>query len=50
MIVTPGTQMILREATKMGYIDILVDAGAVVSNPTFALIYFDCSNTSSEFR
>jgi 3-isopropylmalate/(R)-2-methylmalate dehydratase large subunit len=34
MIVTPGTQMILREATKMGYIDILVDAGAVVSNPT----------------
>ncbi|MGB5867081.1 MAG: 3-isopropylmalate dehydratase large subunit [Arcobacteraceae bacterium] len=34
MIVTPGTQMILREATKLGYIDILVDAGAVVSNPT----------------
>jgi len=34
MIVTPGTQKILREATKLGYIDILVDAGAVVSNPT----------------
>ena len=34
MIVTPGTQMILREATKLGYIDKLVDAGAVVSNPT----------------
>jgi len=34
MIVTPGTQMILREATKKGYIDILIDAGAVVSNPT----------------
>lgn len=34
MIVTPGTQKILREATKQGYIDILVDAGAVVSNPT----------------
>jgi 3-isopropylmalate/(R)-2-methylmalate dehydratase large subunit len=34
MIVTPGTQMILREATRLGYIDILVDAGAVVSNPT----------------
>ena len=34
MIVTPGTQNILREATKLGYIDILVDAGAVVSNPT----------------
>jgi 3-isopropylmalate/(R)-2-methylmalate dehydratase large subunit len=34
MIVTPGTQKILREATKKGYIDTLVDAGAVVSNPT----------------
>ena len=34
MIVTPGTQQILREANKLGYIDILVDAGAVVSNPT----------------
>ncbi len=34
MIVTPGTQQILREANHLGYIDILVDAGAVVSNPT----------------
>jgi 3-isopropylmalate/(R)-2-methylmalate dehydratase large subunit len=34
LILTPGTQKILREATKAGYIDILVDAGAVVSNPT----------------
>ncbi len=34
LIITPGTQKILREATKLGYIDILVDAGAVVSNPT----------------
>jgi len=34
LIVTPGTQKILREATKRGYIDIIVDAGGVVSNPT----------------
>jgi len=34
LIVTPGTQMILREANKLGYIDIIVDAGGVVSNPT----------------
>jgi 3-isopropylmalate/(R)-2-methylmalate dehydratase large subunit len=34
LIVTPGTQQILREATKLGYIDIIVDAGGVVSNPT----------------
>ena len=34
LIITPGTQKILREATKLGYIDILIDAGAVVSNPT----------------
>jgi len=34
LILTPGTQKILRDATKAGYIDILVDAGAVVSNPT----------------
>jgi 3-isopropylmalate/(R)-2-methylmalate dehydratase large subunit len=26
--------MILREANKLGYIDIIVDAGGVVSNPT----------------
>ncbi|MEA1917872.1 MAG: 3-isopropylmalate dehydratase large subunit [Campylobacterota bacterium] len=34
LIVTPGTQMILREANKLGYIDKIVDAGGVVSNPT----------------
>ena len=34
MIVTPATQKILKEAEKRGYIDILIDAGAVVSNPT----------------
>ena len=34
MIVTPGTQKILRQAQKDGIIDTLVDAGAVVSNPT----------------
>ena len=34
LIVTPGTQKILREANKLGYIDIIVDAGGVVSNPT----------------
>jgi len=34
LIITPGTQKILREATSLGYIDILIDAGAVVSNPT----------------
>ncbi len=34
LIITPATQKILREATKLGYIDVLVDAGAVVSNPT----------------
>ena len=26
--------MILKTANKLGYIDILIDAGAVVSNPT----------------
>jgi 3-isopropylmalate/(R)-2-methylmalate dehydratase large subunit len=34
LIVTPGTQRILREATKAGYIDIIIEAGGVVSNPT----------------
>ena len=34
LIVTPGTQQILREANHLGYIDIIVDAGGVVSNPT----------------
>ncbi|WP_200762830.1 3-isopropylmalate dehydratase large subunit [Nitrosophilus alvini] len=34
MIVTPATQKIFKEAEKLGYIDTLIDAGAVVSNPT----------------
>ncbi len=34
MIVTPATQTILKQAEKEGLIDILIDAGAVVSNPT----------------
>ncbi len=34
LILTPGTQKILRDATKLGYIDTLIDAGALVSNPT----------------
>lgn len=34
LIVTPGTQSILREAYKLGYIDIIIEAGGVVSNPT----------------
>jgi 3-isopropylmalate/(R)-2-methylmalate dehydratase large subunit len=34
LIVTPGTQKILKEATKLGYIDDIIDAGGVVSNPT----------------
>ncbi|SFV58511.1 3-isopropylmalate dehydratase large subunit [hydrothermal vent metagenome] len=34
LIVTPGTQRIFREAEKLGYIDIIIEAGGVVSNPT----------------
>jgi 3-isopropylmalate/(R)-2-methylmalate dehydratase large subunit len=34
LIVTPATQKILKEAERLGYIDTLIDAGAVVSNPT----------------
>jgi len=34
LIVTPGTQKILKEAFRLGYIDIIIDAGGVVSNPT----------------
>ncbi|MHA1108575.1 MAG: aconitase/3-isopropylmalate dehydratase large subunit family protein [Alphaproteobacteria bacterium] len=33
-IVTPGTQTIYREALKLGYIETLVEAGAVVTNAT----------------
>jgi len=34
LIVTPATQKIMNEAFEKGYIKDLVDAGAVVSNPT----------------
>jgi len=34
MIVTPATQKILLQAQKEGLLDILIEAGAVVSNPT----------------
>ncbi len=34
LIVTPGTQHIFQEASRLGYIDIIINAGGVVSNPT----------------
>lgn len=34
LIVTPGSQTIYREALKLGYIETLMDAGAVVTNAT----------------
>lgn len=34
LIVTPGTQAIAREAEREGIIDILLEAGALISNPT----------------
>ena len=34
MIITPATQKIARQAEKEGLIDIFINAGAVVSNPT----------------
>ncbi len=34
LIITPGTQQIYKEAHKLGYIDILLEAGALISNPT----------------
>ncbi len=34
LIVTPATQKIAMQAQKLGYTDILINAGAVVSNPT----------------
>ncbi|HFU73989.1 MAG TPA: 3-isopropylmalate dehydratase large subunit [Helicobacteraceae bacterium] len=34
LIVTPATQKIFKQAEKLGYIDIIIDAGGVVSNPT----------------
>jgi 3-isopropylmalate/(R)-2-methylmalate dehydratase large subunit len=34
MIVTPGSQEILKQAIKLGYVETLMDAGAVVTNST----------------
>ncbi len=34
LIVTPATQKILKDAYRLGYMDIIIDAGGVVSNPT----------------
>jgi len=34
MIITPGSQTIYRNALKLGYIETLMDAGAVVTNAT----------------
>ena len=34
LIITPGSQTIYRQALKAGYIEILMDAGAVVTNAT----------------
>lgn len=34
LIVTPGTQKIYKQALEKGYIDILLEAGALISNPT----------------
>ena len=34
MIVTPGSQDILKEVIKLGYVETLMDAGAVVTSST----------------
>ncbi len=34
LIITPGTQKIYKQAQELGYVDILLDAGALISNPT----------------
>ena len=34
LLVTPGSQHVYREALKAGYIDIFMEAGALVTNPT----------------
>ncbi|CAM2974376.1 3-isopropylmalate dehydratase large subunit [Helicobacter burdigaliensis] len=34
LIITPGTQQIYKDAHKLGYIDILLESGALISNPT----------------
>ena len=39
MIVTPGSQSVLREAMAKGYVDTLMAAGAVVTNSTCGACY-----------
>ena len=39
MIVTPGSQSILKEAMAKGYVATLMDAGAVVTNSTCGACY-----------
>jgi len=39
MIVTPGSQDILKEAIKLGYVETLMDAGAVVTSSTCGACY-----------
>jgi 3-isopropylmalate/(R)-2-methylmalate dehydratase large subunit len=39
MIVTPGSQDILKEAVKRGYVETLMDAGAVVTSSTCGACY-----------
>ncbi len=34
LIITPGTQQIYKDAHRLGYIDTLLEAGALISNPT----------------
>ncbi|PAF49096.1 3-isopropylmalate dehydratase large subunit [Helicobacter sp. 12S02232-10] len=34
LIITPATQRIYKQAQELGYIDILIEAGALISNPT----------------
>jgi 3-isopropylmalate/(R)-2-methylmalate dehydratase large subunit len=34
MIVTPGSQAILKQAIRLGYVETIMDAGAVVTNST----------------
>lgn len=39
MIVTPGSQDILKQAIRLGYVETLMDAGAVVTNSTCGACY-----------
>jgi 3-isopropylmalate/(R)-2-methylmalate dehydratase large subunit len=38
-IMTPGSQEVMRQATRAGYIEILLDAGVVVTNSTCGACY-----------